>query len=530
MSLDGFLTFLGLMIATYAILNPISRLRLRLHAFRQYFLAATALILCAYFEFYFEIRSIFPETITRYTSPISFEKTSELTNNEAAFLVVAAWIALSTLLHITARPTALSLKPLLTLCERLRDEGRYLAIVNLSEPYMPVLKRAHNKQLPLQNLHHRLRNYYLQSILPISFEGDEKTKSRERLAKLSKLAAILVPERKSTENAANNILRILYESDGIRQVLVRLKPEFALELITVNSWEASDFRTRFFRDLLNDSGSHFFAEISNNQNTEGMYGRALNPENKILFGLLNDASIADNIGIWKPIGDEINRLIARNPHYKERLNQTSPSDEELLSDPTYCAIDFFHIMVTQAAKQKIISHMWLMYMSTFVRSLVEVHEPDPNSVDCSDEFPCLADRLIYEITRRQRDWILMATELSEGNPHVDNIPENINTSVSIPYWAMKDYASTMRFLVYSNKIQRSQLVALWESCINTIGKLPENGSLSFLRSKLIDILIDGDQYGTYGNLRASFSSLSAEVDHCALWHVEDLVAKMGHSN
>lgn len=48
MSLDGFLTFTGLMIATYAILNPISRLRLRLSLYRQIILATVAFLLVGF--------------------------------------------------------------------------------------------------------------------------------------------------------------------------------------------------------------------------------------------------------------------------------------------------------------------------------------------------------------------------------------------------------------------------------------------------------------------------------------------------
>ena len=143
MSLDGFLTFIGLMIATYAILSPVSRLKLRLKMYRQLVLGAVAITLVGFFEFYFELKSIAPDSIISIFSYIVFnEQASRLSNQEVAFLVVIIWVLLAAFLHARAKPRASSLGTLKTLSERLHDEGRYLELVELVLPLLGNNKRS----------------------------------------------------------------------------------------------------------------------------------------------------------------------------------------------------------------------------------------------------------------------------------------------------------------------------------------------------------------------------------------------------
>ena len=170
MSLDGFLTFIGLMIATYAILSPISRLRLRLNTYRQLVLGLVAATLVGFLQFYYELRSIAPDALSPLFMFEDFgEQTSGFSNERAAFLVVVAWLLLALLLHANAKPRAIGLGALKTLTERLHDEGRYLELVELVGPYLVTIRRAVEKKLFGQRLHHCILDTHLRATNPFFY-------------------------------------------------------------------------------------------------------------------------------------------------------------------------------------------------------------------------------------------------------------------------------------------------------------------------------------------------------------------------
>jgi len=391
MSLDGFLTFIGLMIATYAILSPVSRLRLWLNMRRQLVLGVVAIVLVGFLEFYFELRSIAPDSLSQFFSYVEFkEQTDGLSNQEAAFLVVIAWLVLAFLFHILAKPRALSLRYLVTLCERLRDEDRYFELVDLVEPYLKIIRRAVEERPFGQRFHHRIPDWIACRIKPM---------------------ASLVPTRRKAHRAASEIEDLILQSDGVRQVLVRRKPEFTMELMNRQGWKYDEFRRMFFRDALDDRVSHFYKELKAPRNLGFPFDYAIDSKSVLLKGFFGDATVCEKCGIWKPVGDEALRLIRADRQYAKRLNGSCPNDEDLWSDPIYNTIHFFNIMVISAARQDVRYHMWLMYMSTIVSDLEAIHDHTDNRVDDTDEFPTLGNRLIYQATYSLKSWIELAKHL-----------------------------------------------------------------------------------------------------------------------
>lgn len=526
MSLDGFLTFTGLMIATYAILSPVSRLRLRLNLYRQLALALVAVLLVGFFEFYFELKSVAPSSLDAIFKYVNFEQNTDgFTHQEAAFLVVVAWLVLAALLHLVARPRAIGLRTLMVLSERLHDEGRYLELVELVGPYLETIKRSTERDLFGQRLHHRILDIHLKATNPFaSFGVTAKSHVPKAVARRIRPLASLIPSRKRAHDAASGIEGLILKSDGIRHLLLRLKPGFAMKLMDRQGWEHDEFRTRFIRDSMNDNSSHFYRELEANQNLDGPFGYFIDPKNALLTGFLSDAAIGAKYGIWKPIGDEAARLIRDDREYAELLNSPCPSDEDLWSDPVFNAIRFFDIMVTSAAKQGIADHMWLMYMSVFVRELEAIHGVTDERVDLDDEFPTLGNRLIYEATSCLRSWIMLAEDLPEDSSHLNPGSLQGQDGISIPYWAAKDCVKAMRCLLKSNRLTESLVTGNLESYVRDLASLPRKGPLSSLRTQMIEELIEGDQNYGGEDLRANISRFVGGVDHVVLYDAPDFKA------
>lgn len=523
MSLDGFLTFTGLMIATYAILSPVSRLRLRLNLYRQLALALVAVLLVGYFEFYFELQSIAPASLDAIFKYVNFEQNTDgFTHQEAAFLVVVAWLMLAALLHLVARPRAIGLRTLLELSERLHDEGRYLELVELVDPYLDTIKRSTERRLFGQRLHHQILDIHLKATNSFAnFAATTKSRVPKVVARHIRPVASLIPSRHNAHEAASGIEDLILKSDGIRHLLLRLKPSFAMKLMDRQGWEHDEFRTRYFRDSMNDKASHFFRELEANQNMDGRFGYFIDPKNTLLTGFFNDASNGARYGIWKPVGDEAGRLIRTDLDYKELLNGPCPDDDGLQSDPVYNAIHFFDIMVTSAAKQGVADHMWLMYMSVFVRELEAIHDVTDNRVDLNDEFPTLGNRLIYEAVRRLRKWILIAKDLPDDSPHLSPNTLQGRDGASIPYWAARDCVDAIRCLLKSERLTGNFVTGHLESYLRDLASLPQEGSLSVLRSQMIEGLIQGDRNYGGEDLRANISHFVGGVDHAVLYDVPD---------
>ncbi|MEP3299365.1 MAG: hypothetical protein ABJO27_23285 [Pseudoruegeria sp.] len=523
MSLDGFLTFTGLMIATYAILSPVSRLRLRLNLYRQLVLAVLAVLLVGFFEFYFELKSVAPSSLDTIFKYVNFEQNTDgFTHQEAAFLVVVAWLMLAALLHSVARPRAIGLRTLMVLSERLHDEGRYLELVELVGPYLETIKRSTERRLFGQRLHHQILDIYLKATNPFSSFGvTTKSYIPKAFARHIRPLALLIPSRHRAYEAASSIEGMILKSDGIRHLLLRLKPGFVMKLMDRQGWEHDEFRTRYFQDSLNDNASHFYRELEANQNMDGRFAYFIDPKNVLLTGFFSVASTAAKYGIWKPIGDEAARLIRSDLDYRKLLNGPCPDDDGLQSDPVNKAIYFFDIMVTSAAKQGVADHMWLMYMSVFVRELELIHDVTDDRVDLNDEFPTLGNRLTYEATRRLRKWILIAKDLPVDSPHLSPNSLQGRDGASIPYWAARDCVVAMRCLLKSERLTESFVTGHLESYLRDLASLPREGSLSVLRIQMIEGLIHGDRNYGGEDLRANISRFVGGVDHVVIYEVPD---------
>ena len=86
MTLDGFLSFLALFIAFYAIVSPVTRLRAQLHLGIQVPLALLAITLVLYFEFFSLVSQPCRLPSVEACTWLVFPKDASFTPPQAAFL------------------------------------------------------------------------------------------------------------------------------------------------------------------------------------------------------------------------------------------------------------------------------------------------------------------------------------------------------------------------------------------------------------------------------------------------------------
>ncbi len=225
--------------------------------------------------------------------------------------MVLAWSV-----HKLSRPTGNSLAAMSRLIDELLSEQRFGEALKFVEPHLPLINKAARRQLPLQRLHDRIAQYKscgghdMSSVILLELGAEEVSGSRLRrffdraLRGLSHLSKV-VPAQRKPETAASDIARVLFRTPGLRQYMVRMRPYFATRLLKVDLHDKHDFVDAYFGDLISDSGSVLYQELEQNQNISSNEGYWLPERNRLLHFLLADAHVAENLSVWRPIGEHI---------------------------------------------------------------------------------------------------------------------------------------------------------------------------------------------------------------------------------
>jgi len=179
-----------------------------------------------------------------------------------------------------------------------------------------------------------------------------------------------------------------------------LDPELAGKILRDegSAVDRQEFALRYFKRQLSDQTSLLYYEIEQAQEGGGRY----RPEEStvLLWSLLSDCSVAQDVAIWNPVREVVREHIrsvsASDPNRYASSNLTSNRPEELYRDCTYVGIRFFDLMASAALTQQSQHHMWMHYLGHIAETLVEEFEL-ADDADPSEEFPNDYARLLYEI-------------------------------------------------------------------------------------------------------------------------------------
>jgi hypothetical protein len=541
MSIDGLLTFFGFLAAGYALLDDVSKLRLLLNVKRQLVLVVSVFVLIIALLLPEEPSKAVPSYFPNFVVDIIvWVDSSAIGSGGTAFLLVILWALLAVLLYKTSRPTASSLKKLSILAERLLTEKRYLELVDVVKPYIPLISRASRRQLPFQRLHDWLKNggSFASSIFDLDVFGvapnGKFRRFKSRFSSMAKRAgrffasplALLVPARRVATQMATDLEVSLLRSYGLTEFLVSSRADFIVDLMSFERFSAEEFSKKVIKRMMNTPDSHFFRELKLMDFRHGNGGFFYEDQLVLMKHLALNAEFACHHGIWKPVGDEAIRLIEESQSYRVCLLDPPPEDDSVFEDVIFCTTKFFDAMVDIAAHKGVENHMWLMYMSIISKELVDLHSRWSVSLP-DDEFPTLGMRLIYEITINHRNWINLYRNLDEKNYHVSN--ENVNgwDNGSIVMCSVRDYAKSIRYIVASPHLPDRFKADRWSSYVCLICDMPNDGKFSFVRSALISEALEPHGYSTLGNMSAQISVVHGQIDSHLRFNSKDLNAALG---
>lgn len=487
MSLDGFLTFFGLLIAGYAVLDPISRLKLRLNAPLQLLLVCVAMFIIIPVQFILPLMNVLPEQQALWIAELGFGQPSDLlTNSHIAFFVTLSWAVCAWLAFRFSRPRAGKLGRLLVLVERLHDEGRILELLELVQPYLGSLKEC--------------------------MEQKQSAWSPKRATQASK-------------KSATQIVDILAKSKGVRETLQTVKPKFAADFFTAFYDSHYDWCDLYLAESMSNKDSHLRQDI---KRTDSINPTAyvISQESVLLSALVGQAEHAARRGIWKPIGDAVTKTIKEDANYLNQLSEGVPQDQaDLYDDITYEGIRFFDILVRQAATQEVADNMWLSYLLFFVQDLASLPVMVSAPSNPIAEYANLREKLAFEALTTLKDWVALDESLPSENHHA--VPTNqtdAKDADAIPFWAAKVLSRTLKLILLHADFSEPLKVSCVTSFINTGARQVAEGS--YLRTVLVEELIHDFGGKEDDEIISALQAMDAYLDKTHLADFEELGSRI----
>lgn len=521
MTLDGFLTFLGLALAVFALVNPVAQLRLRLQLGRQVVLAIIAICLVLYLEFFDLLGFPCPAILGSVCPWITFKDDGKFTPQMAAFFVVLAWMVAAALVVRFGKPGAGALKTIEQVVARLAYDHRYAELLDFVRSHLELVERAATRRLPIQRLRAWLRPspWLLAQELAVAVDPGW-TKLRRSLVGamrgLLKPLYALLPSLQREADSADTIARTLYGSRPLLKFMVSERPSFLPELLRRSLHHRFEFSNRLLEAMLQTPGSLLFDELHDNQNLNRNNGYVIPPSNVLLSAYFADAHVAADLHAYKPVGDEVLRLHgpAITDAYRTFMNgNASHFDEERWRDPTHAGIWFFDVMVRAALEQDVHDHMWLYYLPIFVDRLEANFDPAALDLDPHTEFPSRSAQLIYYCFSTIQDWIGMRKAAPARSTHAE-VPKNFHEgTASIPAGAAIVLGDCLRRVAMSDRLPYAFRLSMFEMTLRGVRKMAEEDNNDPLLRFLIVSLLQGGRTAAHLDYANRLHELFVDTDH-----------------
>lgn len=347
------------------------------------------------------------------------------------------------------------------------------------------------------------------------------------LNKARGIVANWLPRYSRSQEAATHTLRRVLVNEPLVRELAMVAPELGLRLLAHEIPERDVFLDKWVSSLLRDRASVLYYEIEHNQNT-GLGGRYHYPEaNRVIYALLRDAKRAEELAIYKPLGDFVIRRFGVKfrkggaDRYNDALDDFY--DRGRGRDPVHAVLRSFDFMVSEAAYQGVQWHMWLYYVPLFVEKIERNVQPSKD-VDITNEWPTPYHYFLYDCFTLLWSWIGIAKEIRDGRPH--SSPESVDTeheNENIPKSAGIALGQAWFTVAESTRIHDRFKKYLLEATLSRLNRLRGADRIDQFRTVAIrSLMIGGWRTGrTLEDHQHRMRALLGSVDHVLRGDIED---------
>lgn len=230
----------------------------------------------------------------------------------------------------------------------------------------------------------------------------------------------------NTAEDASEYTETLLVDPRFSELYSDLASELGLKILrddSIEKFPRQDVVHRYLRAQLETENTLLYRDLEQNTAMDGLYQYKLEEENRLVYALFSDFKRAEDLNVYKPIGDKTREIIREqrreefDKYHDQRLTNTRIRDDYIFRDPVFVGIQFFDVMVREAFDQEVDWHVWLSYYESFTCEICRNYEITEYS-DPDAEWPNDYSRLLYEMVSNMRDWIKMLEE--ELKPDIES--------------------------------------------------------------------------------------------------------------
>ncbi|MDF2811088.1 MAG: hypothetical protein K0S56_2119 [Microvirga sp.] len=487
LSIDGLLTFVGLIVALLALASDARRSALMLRLRMTVTITVVLGLAVLYLEL-FDVLAPMCAWRAEICRVLILGEGKWLSPQQGAFLLVLVWIALI-VLNLRRR----GLKPrhlprLLALATALAEDKRYSELCRVTQPHLGLIATTANGK-----------------------SNDASVAQQE---------------------AATTLLRLLYRRSDLVRFIALERPAVAVEMMAVESYIVFDFADQVLKVLAANTDSPLFTEIYENQNISRQGYDFLN-HNTYLFFLFGNVKQAERLEAWRPvIENALARLSeAKGEAYQTYLNGPADRFHEVgkWRDPTFIAIRFLDLMVDAAMRQGVKWHMWLFYTPHLTECLLDLYDDPRKGEEIFDEWPTRNAYLLYAVFKALTNWIEAVENLPADSPHLvleSNLSRHQNGN--IPKSAIIALGDCLRRVLLSGAVSDRFKNYLVEITCRCVVKLPADGDKTGFRKSLIASILAGGPMMKTDHL-ARLHEAFVDLDHVLREHLDDVRAALAEA-
>jgi len=479
MTIDGLLTFVGLVVALFALATDARRKALLLRT--GVTLALTLVFGAA--VLYLELFSVVApecEWGAKTCRILVLDGDAPwITAQQAAFVLVIFWLILVGLNLNRKTLGARHLPRLLALVTALLEEKRFSEVNRVTRPHLSLITKVAS--------------------------GDLKASDSQR-------------------EAASVLQRLLYRRRDYIHFIAMQRPATAVEMMQTESQVVFDFADQILGTLAENPDSPLFTEVFENQNT-AYIGYAFPAHNTYLSFLFGDARQAERLGAWQPVMEAALAHLADGKDGAYQAYLSGPADrfydKERWRDRTFVAIRYLDLMVSAAMQQGIRWHMWLFYAPHLTKSLLGLYVDPRRDEEVFEEWPTRNAYLLSSIFGALTDWIGAIERLPADSPHLELESDQANhENGNIPKSAIIALGDCLREVLLAEAVSDRFKNHLADICFRCLSKLPKNGDKAGFRRSMIASLIAGGPLRKTDHLPRLLEAFG-DLDHVVRARLDD---------
>jgi len=467
MTIDGFLTFVGLVLALLALASDATRQRLLLHRRSLGLATAVALPAVLYLQFFDVLAR--PCLAQAACGGLILGGRGRPGADDVAYIVVLAWLVFIAWRLWRRRLRPRHLPQLSGLLTALAEERRYSELCRIAGPELDM-------------------------VADVASGGIERASAGE-------------------VEAAQAIQRLMHQREDLVRFIALERPPLAVGMMRRRHTLVFDFADEVLTVLVSTPGSPLYAEVAANQNTAGP-GYHYPEHNTYLHFLLADATTARDLGAWQPVMEAvIDRLReARASGYAAFLNGPVGrfADVGRWKDQTFVGIRFLDLMVSAALVQGIRDHMWLFYTPHVLTPLLDLHDESQPGVNLLDETPTRGGWIIQQLFSMQLRWIGSVDRLPEVSPHLAlEAVRPTSEPANIPKSAILAVKDCLEQVLVAREVPERFRHMIADMVFRTLRGLPATGPRAGFRAALVATLVEPDHHS-----EPYLIGLWAAIDDC----------------